>query len=192
MPDYILPRTITLGELKNVLIHAGIDLSTWGVGEAKTVEHFLEEVQSGESKITIKLDGSVLKELTVSIAFVYYNSPDGKKFILQEYKQVFKDGRERIRNIPSSISEKNIPGEEPEEAIIRGIKEELGIEDLNIQKIGMPELSTQISTTFPGIIPQITLHAFETTLTDSQYCPEGYIEHQEDKDTYFIWQEVKG
>ncbi|MFM2383590.1 MAG: hypothetical protein RIQ72_162 [Candidatus Parcubacteria bacterium] len=192
MPDYILPRTITLSELKDVLTQAGINLSTWGVGEAKTVEHFLEEVQSGESKITIKSDGSILKELTASIAFVYYNSPDGKKFILREHKQVFKDGRERIRNIPSSISEKNMPGEEPEEAIIRGIKEELGIEALNIQKIGKPELSTQISTTFPGLIPQITLHTFETTLTDSQYNPEGYIEHQEDKDTYFIWQEVEG
>jgi hypothetical protein len=74
--------------------------------------------------------------------------------------------------------------------MIRGIKEELGIEgDLSLREIGIEEETTD-SPSYPGLKSHHIYHNFEVSLNDQQFNPDGYIEDQEDKTTYFIWEEI--
>lgn len=87
------------------------------------------------------------------------------------------------------------PSETPFEAARRALKEELGIQI-------SPELVSQsfvffiedrppvISTSFPGLWTKRTLYISDFYLPSNCYQPEGYVENQSDKSTYFVWQRV--
>jgi len=170
---------------------AGIDVSTWGEGTAKTVEHLLAEVKNRECVLTDESDGSILRKVVVAGADVYYTKPNGRKYRLVESRQVFKDGREREREYATSVAEKIFIGEDPKVAVIRGIKEELGIEgSMNPVKISQEE-TTRISKSYPGLLTYYMSYIFKVVLDDSQFNPEGYVEKQSDKQTYFSWIELE-
>jgi hypothetical protein len=116
---------------------------------------------------------------------------DGKNlFKLIEEKQVFNDGRTRIRDKESSISEKMMIGEDPLESLIRGVEEELGIilGKSQIEELGDIQ-KTEASQSFPGLTTKYNGHNFTCFLNPDQYNPNGYVEVQKDKSTYFIWKE---
>jgi len=171
---------------------AGIDTSKFGQGEAKTLAHLQKEIDAGESVLLVNENGELLRTVEGSKAHVFYSSPEGKLFKLKELKQIFKDGRERVRDyLPQSVSEKMVPGEDPISVMKRGLQEELGIDG----SIDLQEKETQKqlkkSPSYPGLQSQYINHMFEVFLTDNQFKQEGYQEVQEDKTTYFIWEEVK-
>lgn len=119
-------------------------------------------------------------------ADIYYHAPDGKKYRLKEDRQVFKDGRERRRELGRAVSEKM----KPRTAMIRGIQEELGISS----KIILIDTGTDeqkiASPSYPGLESLYIRHKFRAELTDEQFNPDGYEEEQDDKMTYFIWEEI--
>ena len=177
--------------LKERLANAGIDISSWGTGQAKTLAHLEREIENGETILIEGENGELLRRVVVAGADIYYQSPEGKKYRLKEERQVFKDGRERHRDLGQAVSEKIKPDEEPEIAMIRGIKEELGISgEITLTKIRTDEQKI-ISPSYPGLESQYINHKFQTILTDKQFRPEGYIEEQTDKSTYFIWEEIE-
>ena len=177
--------------LQKQLVDAGIDTSSWGTGKAKTLEHLQREIESGETILIIRETGKLLRRIVVVGADIYYQSPDGKKYRLKEDRQVFKDGRERRRDLGQAVSEKMKPDEDPKDAMIRGIQEELGISS----EIALTETGTDVqqatSPSYPGLESEYIRHKFQTTLTDEQFNPDGYVEEQSDKSTYFIWEEVE-
>jgi hypothetical protein len=135
-------------------------------------------------------NGELLRKVLVVGADIFYLSPEGKKFRLKEEKQVFKDGRERRRDLGTAVSEKMKPGENPKEAMVRGIAEELEIEgEINLTKIDTDE-KLITSPSYPGLQSQYVTHKFEVALNEQQFNPDGYKEEQSDKSTYFIWEEV--
>lgn len=179
---------VDLKSLEEYLLKFGIPLEKWGKGYAKTLSHLLREIESGECTISEK-NGNLLREIEFVMCEMFY--ADGKNlFKLIEEKQVFNDGRARIRDKESSVSEKMIIGEDPLESLIRGVQEELGIiidesqieEEMDVKK-------TEPSQSFPGLITSYNGHNFTCFLNKSQYNPNGYIEVQKDKSTYFIWKE---
>lgn len=179
--------------LRLKLQNAGIDVSKWGTGEAKTLAHLQKEIDEGETILATNKDGKIIRKIVASGADIYYIFPEGKKYRLREDRQVFKGGRERKRSFDWSVSEKIKMGEDPKAGIIRGIQEELGIRsELNLNK---GEVGEQVVTTaaqsYPGLQSNYTTHRFLVTLNDEQYKPEGYIEEQEGLTTYFVWEEVK-
>ena len=181
------PDVSVLKQLEN----AKIDVSQWGIGGAKTIKHLLKEIENGETILVTDEVGELLRKVVMGGVIVYYTSSDGKKYRLKEEKQIFKDGRERRRSLEQSVLEKMKPNEDPEEAMIRGMREELGIKgEIALTKIDMNEKS-EMSTSYPGLLTQFTRHIFEATLNDEQFRPEGYIEEQPDKSTHFVWEEVK-
>lgn len=185
-----LNNQITIDTLSNQLTKASIDTSTWGTGQTKTVAHLHEEIQSGETILTPGENDKLLREVIVGNADIFYQSPNGKKYRLKEDKQVFKDGRERRRNLGHAVSEKMKADEEPIVAMIRGIQEELGINsELKLVKLGT-EILQEPSPSYPGLESNYVFHTFEVTLTDEQFNPAGYVEEQTDKSTYFVWEEV--
>ena len=177
-------------ETEILLSSKNINFDVWGQGESKTLQHLLDELTSGES--TLEIDGSdrVVRKVEGSAINIYYSLYQGKTLILVEEKQVFTGGRVRIRNINTSIGEKMRPSESPMEAGIRAMQEELKISDITLAPIGTEHRDLVASTSFPGLWTKNTIHVFETYLNSQQFRPEGYMEIQEDKTTYFMWVEI--
>jgi hypothetical protein len=182
---------LILNALRQQLESAGIDLSEWGEGQTKTLTHLQREIENGETVLITSEKGELLRRVVVSSADIFYFSPAGKKYRLKEDKQVFKDGRERKRDLKQAVSEKVKLNEDPKNTIIRGMREELGIEgEISLTETGIDEQLLS-SFSYPGLQSQYIRHKFETILTDQQFKFDGYIEKQEDKSTYFVWEEVK-
>ncbi len=178
-------------QIRQELLDSKIDFSDWGVGSAKSFDHLLQEIVSGESSFEVTNSGEVIRKIEVASAIVWYRSVDGDTYLLSEDRQVFKDGRERKRKLPSSISEKIQPDESPDKAIIRGIQEELGIKDEVDLDWDSTTDDVRESESYPGLKTSYLTYYYEVKLNDQQFNPQGYIEYQDDKTTYFVWDLIK-
>ncbi len=174
-----------------LLKQCGVPYENWGKGTSKTLEHLIREIIAGETILEVEGSGLVRK---VSITFIdiFYIDNSGKRFLLTEEKQVFKDGRERKRDFEGSIAEKlkanEIPGQD---AVQRAVEEELGIKDISPAQPKDTRETLEDSSSYPGLKMKAKKYHFEVGLSAEQYKPEGYIEHQSDKDTYFGWIEYR-
>jgi hypothetical protein len=177
-------------QLSKYLVQHGIQVDRWGQGSAKTVEHLEEEILSGESRL-VSEKGTLYREIEFVMSDVLYSSGDAV-WRLVESKQVFQDGRVRVRQKDSSVSEKMKPGEDPVLGLIRGIEEELGFrpDPEQIERLGILE-EEQESKSFPGLRTRYRGHRFQCYLTDLQWNPAGYQERQPDKTTWFSWVRVE-
>ena len=169
-------------ELESILRQANIPLERWGIDKAKTMDHLLEEVSAGETTLSLLREVSVVSiEVTCIVG--------EESFILREEKQVFSDGRERCRNLGTTMGEKIQPGETPLDAAKRAIREELGIvdPDLVLVECGFRTRGPEESPSYPGLLSLYKFSHFSVTLPTEHYRLEGYIETQGDKTTYFVW-----
>ena len=186
-----IPSITNLSELEKILSTSGIDTSHFGRGGAKSLESLLKEIVLGETTLFQTASGKLLRIVEIATADIFYRDKDGITWKLKEEKQVFKDGRIRIRVRERSISEKILPKESTIEAIKRGIYEELGISSpsLNIQEEGS-ETHSFISWSYPGLQSIYLNYYFLIELDEEHFRPEGYIEKQEEKTNYFIWEQL--
>jgi hypothetical protein len=144
---------------------------------------------SGETVLT-RENGVLLRNVQVAVAHITYQDANGKVYRLKEEKQVFIDGRVRERNLSGSVSEKMKPGEDPRDAIARGIQEELGI-NTSIDSSNMrTEITQMFSQSYPNLTTKFTSFTFDVQLTAEQFVPDGYREVQADKTTFFVWEEM--
>lgn len=162
----------TLETLEAWLRRAHIDLALWGQDGHKTLEHLLQEIEKGESVLTHSPPQREVRAATVVIR------KNGK--ILVEDEQVMEDGRTRKRGrIPS---EKFLAGEDPSDAAVRCIVEEMGVAE---GKIAVDVSSHQInhnrdsSPSYPGLSCLYEVHRFEVEVQD---LPEGDFETREMSD----------
>ena len=187
-PENISPEPLSI--LMKKLEVAGIDTSKWGIGDTKTLAHLLKEIQEGESILHESENGELVREMHAVTAEIFYISPEGQTMMLKEEKQVFKDGRERRRLHSGSVSGRMKIGENPAKTMLREIKEELGIDgNLELAEVAVEE-SAEDSPSFPGLKMHKTLYKFRATLRPEQFKSECYVERQEDKDTYFVWEGI--
>ncbi|MDB5180458.1 MAG: hypothetical protein JWO54_216 [Candidatus Saccharibacteria bacterium] len=184
----IVPADITLDQLMEKLIAGNVPVDQFGVGNAKTVLHLLTEIVEGETVMTIDDNHNVYRNVNVLWADVLCELADGKVYILREDRQEFKDGRVKRRALGSSIGEKLKPSESPEDAINRALQEELGVKTIDrIHKIGYNE-RTFIPDPFPGLESSYQMHKFVTVIPESEFKSEGYVEYQQDKTNYYVWE----
>jgi hypothetical protein len=181
--------------LEAFLQSSGIPTSTWGRGGTKTVEHLFAELESGEMTMELR-DGVLTRVIAVACVTVYYNQdtfPNAKGTLrLCEEKQVFKDGQPpRVRGF-GRIAEKVRPGELAIDAARRALAEELGIEEeIVLTKSSDTEIfPPEMSKSYPGLTTVRIEETFMTFLPAHLYKPEGYVEEQQDKTTYFVWKLV--
>ena len=168
----------------------GVDTDLYGTGTYKTIGHLWQEIKEGETDLTDE-NGQLMRKVQFVGARILYKK-DGGWLRLHEEKQLFKDGRERRRtHMPYSAAEKFKAGEDPKEVIIRGMKEELGIDITKDQFVFYNKKEVENNDDYPGIISTHTGYEFLVILNDSQYVEEGYIEKQKDKDVYFTWKPVE-
>lgn len=170
-----------------------IDLKLWGIKDAKTATHLIDEVNRGECTLEL-VDGVLYRNIEVVSITIYYQ--EKKTLILRETEQIFTNGRPRNRNLPDqcSVAEKMKIGKEtPLDAALRAInKEELSeIKDVPVTENQLRFMRTiqreNSSSSYPGIFTHKTIHAFECFFTKEQFNPEGYTEIQNDKISHFQW-----
>jgi len=175
---------------EDVLGKSGVPLELWGKGQSKTLSHLVEEIS--RRAINFFFDDEKekwVREVKSVEVHVFYESPEGVTYFLREEKQIFKDGRERRRNYPW-VGEKMEKGEDSLTASIRAIEEEVGLVPpfaLGPDFTGNKEIERE-SSSFPGLISRHSVSCFEVYLTPEQFSPEGYVEKQEDKSTFFVWE----
>lgn len=170
----------TLEDLRLYFKPLGLSMKGWGKGSAKTLEHLAEEVLKGECRIN-----GVFRE-TQTIALDVFHGKER----LRELRQEFRDGRVRVRSLPfGSVGEKLKPKEFPIVGLWRALPEELHMEyDYKIRlkyRATVPML--KYSSSYPGLISKNLQTRFTVKLPPHLYKPEGYIEEQDDKITYFDW-----
>lgn len=186
-------NNLKIDNLSLQLEKAGIDTSLWGTGGYKTFDHLLNEIECQEAILTTNVNGELLRKVEIVGAAIYYLTDDGSKYYLLEEKQIYVDGRERRRSAINnrSVFEKKKPNESPMGAMTRGIQEELGLEgDIYLEKADMYHTVTD-SASYPGLKADNTFYMFESMLTQEQFNPDGYIERQPDKTTYFTWVKIE-
>lgn len=179
-------REIQIQELKKQLTDSGIDISLWGTGTYLAVENLFEELEKGDCRL-IKTGEKIMREVRSVGARVFY-----KNYVLVEDKQVFNDGRIRVRNNGYAVSEKLMDDEDPLDGMVRGIREELGLKgDLDL-RIRCGEMKSLNSPSYPGLETQYTILEYDLVLTDDQFDPDGYIDVGDNMTTYFVWKEING
>lgn len=167
--------------LRDDLARHGLDLSTWGVGEAKTVEHLFAELRDQECSLVVR-GGRLVREVDVAHVLVLHGGR-----VLTEAFQEFRDGRRRRRDI--GVAEKRRASESAEAAAVRGLREELGIEvsaaDLVLLRRERAEIG---SPSYPGLHSEVRTTHFCVRLSAAAFR-ESYTEEQPDKRTVWHWQE---
>ena len=176
--------------LRAFLEENNVQFDQWGKGEAKTFENLLAEIASGEATLE-KKHGVPCRSITISALDVYHD--DGVRLLLlREKKQLFSDGRSRIRKLDRSIGEKQKSGETPSNAAHRALVEELGITETLLLFAGplitkgpLPSLS------FPGLFTFYNVYVFDVFLPKHLYRANGYVERQKEKTSYFVWEKCR-
>jgi hypothetical protein len=179
-----------LTDLINLLKKHDIPCDLWGTGKSKTVNHLLDELKNNECELT-EMNGTLTRFIEFVGVKIFYTDKEGQRWFLKEDRQEFKDGRVRRRNMPSSVSEKMVAGEDPLIAAIRGIREELGVKVYGHQLMKRRDLHYDGgSLSYPGLDTKYKGHKFICEFDDSQFEHTGYIEVQSDKNTFFVWNKI--
>lgn len=164
--------------LKEYLLLSGVPVELWGKDGAKTISHLVEELRVGECN----LNGPVRTVQSVAVDVLC----NGMR--LREREQIFKDGRVRQRTLPwGSVGEKLRPGETPNAGLWRALCEELDIHDLSPYRYKGEAHLVSISSSYPGLLSKNTQTRYVLYLRKPYFKPEGYVERQRDKTTYFDW-----
>lgn len=180
-------------EVLSLLFAHHIPTETWGTGKAKTLEHLFNEVESGEASL-LEVDGVLMRRAEGSIVSVFYrNDPD--TFFLREDRQVFSDGRTRVRDLDTSVGEKLSPNENPLSGAWRALVEELGFSYEETVRLVFVSEKQRVkgpvpSDSYPGLQTLYIMYPFTVFLPKHLFKPEGYMEKQTDKATYFEWKKV--
>lgn len=184
-------RNIEKNELIDLLCRYRIPIDQWGTHSAKTVDHLLREINEGETVLVVDNEsGTMIREFSFASIEVRYTEGDSV-YRLIEHKQVFTDGRERVRQSDISIGEKMKHGEvDIHDVITRALSEELGIQEGYTATLTESVIEEVDSMSYPGLRSHRHRHAGIVSIDAEQYRPEGYVEVQADKTTYFIWQKV--
>lgn len=176
-------------ELVLLFVRHRVPVHKYGVGEAKTIAHLVNEINNNECTLTETPTG-LLRMTSAAAIIVQTTRPDGHVLTLKEQKQVFKDGRERERTFEfqRSVGEKIRPDEQPDVAARRALAEELGITaDIQLEDLGVEHRGPTTSPSYPGISNIYDIHRFRVMLPPELFRADGYTEVQPDKTTYFVW-----
>lgn len=179
--------SIPLDDFIDLLTKAGIPLDEFGKGAAKSIENLHKELSTGESVMSVNDSYEITRDVNVVWIDVLSTLSNGDVYILREDRQEFKDGRVRKRSTPSSLGEKMQAGEDLDTAIPRALSEEIGVNTIDaLYKIG-EEKKKFTPPTYPGLETTYASYTYVAVIPESAYLVDGYVEHQTEKDNYYVW-----
>lgn len=177
----------SINDLQKTLENAGIDTSNWGKNKNKSLADLYSEISNGETTLILDPKKGIIREVEGAGANVYYTDKSGTTYLLLEEFQILSDEQKRRRYPTTSVSEKMKHGENPFDAIVRGIKEELGISSKINPIKTETEFEEKPSPSYPNLYSKYSKYCFDVFLTDEQYKPEGYYEVENGIKTVFKW-----
>lgn len=154
----------TLDDLSAWLNSVGIPTDSYGVGASKPLDLLLNEVEEGESVLTVDDKGSPLRLVGVMNVIIKNN----KQQTLYEARQVLPTGSTRTRNLP--LAEKLLPNERWQDAAVRAVREELGpilgdAPRIDIKHETYKEsIEYKESQSYPGLLSRYTCHRVEASV----------------------------
>ena len=175
-------------QLRLTLDMHGIDYHAWGTTKgSKPLRRLLEELLSGETLLEETSSG--LRRIIRVSSVDVFTQIGNVAHRLVEVEQRFHYGRIRKREeLSSSISEKLLPGEMPEEAARRGLAEEVQLRNPAIPLTYLGEqIVEQDSPSYPGLRTEYRLSNFRIELSVEQAALLQLDEMQEDKMSVFEW-----
>jgi hypothetical protein len=191
MENYREEASLVRFELINLLNNYGIPIDSWGKDGAKTVDHLVDEINNKETVLVQNPETGTLTREFSFLAIVVLYIDGNNTYQLIEDRQVFTDGRERRRSSDISVGEKIKYNESNiEQAIARALSEELGIQGGFVAKEGEIVVEEADSKSYPGLKSHRVRYNSVVKISSEQYKPEGYVETQPDKTTYFIWKKI--
>lgn len=184
--------------LKDVLLSAGLPIGTWGEGPTKTYDDLWREIADGESELAhpgtqdeLNEWGEVIRVTNVLGIDVYHRDESGRLLRLREDKQLFRDGRgERRRQLMTSLGEKIKADEDKDSAVIRALQEELGIGSVLSMEQGEQAEVWKSTPTYPELSSKLNIYKYSVLIDPKDFRAEGYVEDQDSKQTFFVWDEV--
>lgn len=181
----------TVVALEDLLVSAGIDITAWGKGEARTVAHLHKEICEGETILRITPEGKIVRSVRVAWVDVLFFDGLGNVYQLVEDRQEYRDGRTRRRQLDSSLGEKFKRGEAPDEAAMRALREELGVQSYkSLHSIGSKQ-TTYTPSGHPGLVTDYDMYHYVAVLDEANFNPDGYVEVQPDKTNYYTWELIR-
>ena len=155
----ITNKSLTFGDLDELeaYLQKLPEYAAWGLNNAKSVRNLWEEIQLGES--TISTDGHRL----VRVVVAEIRRQVGGDKILMELEQTLADGRKRIRS-QRPMAEKIIAEESPRAALLRGLSEELSLEQGDYSILSPEPIvskTSRMSGSYPGVMSQYERHIFQ-------------------------------
>lgn len=163
----------TLEQFTEEVRASGVDLSPWGKGEAKTLAEFFEEFQRGECTIVIDPVLGFTRVLSIVRMLIHHPS---KGWVVEKY-HILPDGRRRERN--KAPAGKMRFGEQPQDALVRELKEELALtndEKRTSYTWGFEETRDEekASKSYPGIRSVYRVNDFLVLIDFAAAIPEGF------------------
>jgi len=161
-------------------LKACLPLNLWGINQAKIFPQLVSEIEAGETEILWEGQKPIrcIRVARVDVQFLDKH--------LIETKQVFTDGRTRIRNI-RGISEKLHQSENFLDGAVRGIREELGLAlpASMFNYIG-ENLEMKESPSYPGLETRYVFGDFSVELP-GQLWQREFVAIEDYSTTYFGW-----
>ncbi len=178
---------MTEDQLLTLLDTYRVDVGHFGQGDAKTLQHLLDEIESGESQL-VETGGRLIRKVSV-LQFDVFAIIKGRRLKLVEDRQEFLDGRVRKRRMAHSVNEKLLPGEDAFSAVGRSLAEEIGVHRYKITSSeAVVTTETKVSPSYPGLLTEFFLHTLRVLIPALDFNPDGYRGEQADKTTYFVWE----
>jgi N12 class adenine-specific DNA methylase/GNAT superfamily N-acetyltransferase/predicted kinase len=172
--------------LRDIFMRYGVDPDAYGKGDANSLEKAVKEIQDGEINLIVR-DGKLVRQGVVAAIEVVADMPGGVRMRLVEDRQEMADGRVRRRDLPQSLAEKMLPGEDPAQVINRALSEELGIKSFRMLGAIKPETAAPFeSPRYPGLMSEYTTNNATVALDAADFKME-YKEVQKDKTNVFTW-----
>lgn len=170
--------------LSDLLDAFGVEHRAWGHG-SKTIDHLLEELQSGESKLGRDEQG-LFVATTVARVDIYHCDKDGTWLHLEEsFQRLHPEGEQPSileRQLEVTLGEKMYPYESGYEAAIRGMGEELSISGGLERTTGVLNAAETSSSAYPGLRLKRLFYDFCSVLDNEQYQANRVHQTETDKD----------
>ncbi len=183
-----IPVDMSSQGLQRLLCSFGIDTTSWGCGDARTIDQLFNEISLGESFLRVSDSGRLERVLRVIKMII----EDPRRGILLEDYRILPDGKRR--EVQRSPSGKMASHESPVEALIREMNEELslGEKDFRLGFIESVRVEEKPSKAYPNLSSIYELYPAHLTLAPHVNLEDGYstIDKEDGKKIFFRWKNL--
>ena len=184
-------------EIHEALKRARAPLKSWGqIPGSDTFSQFEDAVQKG--RVTWDERNPLVIVKDVSVVTIFYGG-GGKRLILKETKQVFRNGFEFKHKLDGSVADTMLHDETPSVAALRAVQK-LSQTKPEFNSVSLTTLTSKgiadsiphlHSHQYPGLYMELIRRKFEFTIEDNLLFLPKYTFTEINKVTYYEWVPVE-